>query len=99
MELLPDEWRLDQLLKDDQSLVQNLLDILTRHIVDLQEFHTPLLTEQECAYWGSYTTLQSKLEENLTFLSLLQYEANSSLNATIECLSTGLREIFIKEHF
>jgi aminoglycoside phosphotransferase family enzyme len=100
MERLPDERRLDQLLEGDHNIVQCLLDILTRHIADLQQYHTPILTKEESADWGSYSQLQRKLEENLAFLSLvLDKVDSSSMRATIARLNIGLREIFTEEHF
>ena len=71
MERLPDERRLDQLLDGDEHTVQRLLDTLTHRIVYLQLHRSPILTEEESASWGSYPQLQSKLEENLAFLSLV----------------------------
>ncbi len=100
MERLPDNFRLDQLLEGDESTVEYLLDALTSHIAHLQKNQTLSLTEKECANWGSYLTLQNKLEENLAFLSLVLNEVNSpSLKETIERLCTGLREIFTVEHY
>ena len=88
------------MLKGNESSVPYLLECLTRHIVDLQKLHAPSLTAQERAYWGSYAALKSKLEENLTFLSLIYSEANSaSLHESITCLTVGLREIFTEQHF
>ena len=99
MEQLADDRRLDQLLVGDENSVQYLLDTLTRHIADLQEFQAPTITELERAQWGSYSALQRKLEENLTFLSLIRNEQNSTLNENIDHLSAGLREIFTEEHY
>jgi aminoglycoside phosphotransferase family enzyme len=99
MERLPDDRRLDQLLKGDEHAVQNFLDTLTYHIAHLQKYRTPSLTQEESVYWGSYPKLQSKLEENLAFLALVLDKVDSSIKATIERLTTGLREIFTEEHY
>ena len=98
MERLPDEQRLDQLLKGDENAVQDLLYTLTSHIAFLHNHRTPSLTAEESTYWGSYPQLQRKLEENLAFLALVVGKVNSSsMNATIERLRTGLREVFTEE--
>ena len=68
MEQLADDRRLDQLLVGDENSVQYLLDILTRHIADLQEFHAPTITELGTCSMEAISALQRKLEENLTFL-------------------------------
>ncbi len=99
MDRLPDDRRLDQLLKNDEQAVQNLLDTLTYHVAYLQKYRTPSLTQEESVYWGSYLKLQSKLEENLAFLALVLDKVDSSIKATIERLTTGLREIFTEERF
>lgn len=98
MERLPDEQRLDQLLQGDENAVQDLLYTLTSHIAFLHKHRTPSLTAEKSAYWGSYSQLQRKLEENLAFLALVVGKVNSSsMNATIEQLRTGLREVFTEE--
>jgi aminoglycoside phosphotransferase family enzyme len=99
MERLPDDRRFDQLLKGDEEVVQNYVDTLTCHIAHLHMHRTPSLTE-ESSYWGSYPQLQRKLEENLAFLALVLDKVNSpTMQATIEQLTTGLREIFTEEHY
>ncbi len=98
MERLPDDRRFDQLLQDDEGAVQNFLDTLTCHIANLHKHRTPSLTEEESAYWGSYPQLQRKLEENLAFLALVLDKENSpSMKATVERLTTGLRQIFTED--
>ncbi len=100
MERLPDDRRFDQLLQDDECAVQNFLDTLTCHIANLHKHRTPSLTEEESAYWGSYPQLQRKLEENLAFLALVLDKENSpSMKATVERLTTGLRQIFTEERY
>ena len=100
MERLPDDRRFDQLLQGDEGAVQNFLDTLTCHIANLHKHRTPSLTEEESAYWGSYPQLQRKLEENLAFLALVLDKENSpSMKATVERLTTGLRQIFTEDRY
>jgi aminoglycoside phosphotransferase family enzyme len=100
MERLPDDRRLDQLLKGNEYAVHDFLYTLTSHIASLHAYRTPSLTEAESAYWGSYPRLQYKLEENLAFLALVLDRVNSSsMKATIERLTAGLCEIFTEERF
>ena len=100
MERLPDDRRLDQLLKGDERAVQDFLYTLTSHIASLHTYRTPSLPKEESAYWGGYSKLQCKLEENLAFLALVLVKENSSsVKASIERLTAGLREIFTEERF
>ncbi len=100
MEWLPEERRLDQLLKEDEYTVNGCLYKLISHIVSLHKHQTLSLTAEESAYWGGYPNLQRKLEENLAFLALVLDKVNSSsLKATIERLITGLHKIFTEEYY
>lgn len=100
MERLPDDRRLDQLVKGDEHVVQDFLYTLTSHIAYLHTYRTPSLTKEESTYWGGYAKIQHKLEENLAFLALVLDKVNSSsMKTTIERLTTGLREIFTEERF
>jgi len=71
MERLPDDRRLDQLLKGDEHAVQDFLYMLTSHIASLHTYRTLSLPKEESTYWGGYSKLQCKLEENLAFLALV----------------------------
>ena len=100
MERLPDNLRFDQLLKADDQTVQEYLDTLASHIAYLHRQRTPSLPLEEGAYWGSYSLLQSKLEENLTLLALALDRSNSlSSEATINRFKTMLHEVFTKERY
>src|SRR5258707_534441 len=69
MHRLPEDRRLDVLLKDENSLWQHV-QILTEHIVYV---HTKLISpisNGESAYWGSYEQLYAKLLHNLDLLGL-----------------------------
>jgi aminoglycoside phosphotransferase family enzyme len=99
MEHLPEERRLDQLLKGDENSVQVYLHTLISHIAFLHEHRALSLTAEDRASWGSYSQLQRKLEENLAFLALVLDKVNPSVKAIIERLSTGLREVFTEEHY
>ena len=99
MEHLPEERRLDQLLKGDENSVQAYLHTLISHIAFLHERRAPALTAEDSAYWGSYSLLQRKLEENLAFLALVLDKVNPSMKVIIERLSTGLREVFTEGRY
>jgi aminoglycoside phosphotransferase family enzyme len=99
MERLPEERRLDHLLKGDENSVQSYLHTLISHIAFLHKCRTPTLTPQESTQWGSYSLLQGKLEENLAFLALVLDKVNPSVQAIIKRLSTGLRAVFTEERY
>lgn len=100
MERLPDELRLDQLLKADDQIVQEYLDTLTNHIANLHRHRTPSIPLEECAYWGSYALLQRKLEENLTLLALaLDRSKTLSSEMTINRFKMMLHEVFTEERY
>lgn len=100
MERLPDERRLDQLLKGNEDEIPELLSMLTAHIATLHTSRIPPLPEEESVYWGSYPGLKRKLDENLAFFELLLDRVDSSaIETTVEELISGLREVFTEEHF
>lgn len=100
MERLPDERRLDQLLKGNEDEILELLPMLTGRIATLHISRILPLPEEESVYWGSYPGLKRKLDENLAFFELLLDRVNSSaIETTVEELISGLREVFTEEHF
>ena len=99
MHRLPEDRRLDVLLKDENSLWQHV-QILTEHIVYV---HTKLISpisNGESAYWGSYEQLYAKLLHNLDLLGLVSVAStNSEDRETLSWLKETLLKIFLQEQY
>src|SRR5258708_8830022 len=99
MHRLPEDRRLDVLVKDENSLWKHV-QILTEHIVYV---HTKLISpisNGESAYWGSYEQLYAKLLHNLDLLGLVSVASTNSEDLeTLSWLKETLLKIFFQEQY